>query len=130
MPGTSVSYSVAYNYWCYAFILTSWAWMFIFVYLVIKLHNDRVSGPNSYGFDSRPGRSHFRDESDSLYPYSPSAYLARERDLSSYNDNMEFYLGYHGVLHKGTAANVDGWNAREMERERDQQREWENNHRY
>ncbi|MEM3193139.1 MAG: hypothetical protein QW292_13850 [Candidatus Parvarchaeota archaeon] len=95
MPGTSVPYSTAYNYWGYAFILTSWAWIFIFVYLIIKLHNDRVDGPNSYDLDPRPGRFRVRDEN--LYPYLPPAYLARERDLSSDNDNMDFYAGLHGL---------------------------------
>ncbi|MEM3860678.1 MAG: hypothetical protein QW478_15000, partial [Candidatus Micrarchaeaceae archaeon] len=106
MPGTSVLYSTAYNYWGYTFILTSWAWMFIFVYLVIKLHNVRVGGPDSYDLDSRPGRSRLGDENDSLYPYSPRARLAREIDLpSSYNDNLDFYAGLHGLWHSGTAAN-------------------------
>ncbi|MEM3846929.1 MAG: hypothetical protein QXU98_14640, partial [Candidatus Parvarchaeota archaeon] len=83
MPGTSVPYDDATNYGALLGFFNFFIGMII---LGVVLDKDGSSSDDSRSRD-------YRSTDDSLYPYSSRAWLARERDLSSYNDNMEFYSG-------------------------------------
>ncbi|MEM3907236.1 MAG: hypothetical protein QXZ17_10315 [Nitrososphaerota archaeon] len=109
MPGTSVPYDDATNYGA---LLGFFNFIIGMIILGVVLDKDNSSSDDSRSRD-------YRSTDDSLYPYSPMATYARDTTFDHVRDMQNLY------------DRASEWHMRQqMDREREQQREWEREHQW